>query len=182
MCQAQMMTWPQRIVPPDAMEMGALAHGPRVLARSVGVVVGLRSIVAYSSGRDLAVVAVASGTHAEAMRRQFQAPAEIDPETGERRRGEWVGERLQLRALEDSVLQPVPRRSTAGFHQQENTYRHEYFFEVSPLPDTTELPLVTAWPAIGLEPVTTYLELPPSEVLRAGIISLGGGSGRRKYF
>ena len=37
------MTWPQRVVPPDAMEMGALAHGPRVLARAPGIVVGLRS-------------------------------------------------------------------------------------------------------------------------------------------
>ncbi len=110
-----MMTWPQRVVPPDAMEMGALAHGPRVLAQTVGIVVGLRSIVAYTSGLDLAVVAVSSGSHAEAMRRQFQAPAEIDPVTGERRRGEWVGERLQLRALEDSASSPSPVAALRGF-------------------------------------------------------------------
>lgn len=168
------MTWPQRVIPPDATEMGAIAHGPRILARDPGLIVGLRSIVAYSSGLDLAIVAIANGVRADAMEQLFQAPAELDPVTGEPRRGRWAGEgrQLQVRALDDAMLQPVPRRHTQGFHQQPDSYRREYLYEISPLPDVTELPLLTAWPALGLAPVTTYLELPAPAVLRAGTLFL----------
>lgn len=31
---------------------------------------------------------------------------------------------------------------------------------IRPLPETTELPLVTSWAAIGLQPATTHLVLP----------------------
>lgn len=176
MCQAPVMTWPQRLMPPDATEMAALAHGPRVLAQEPGLIVGLRSIVAYSSGLDLAVVAMAYGARGKIMEELFQAPAELDPVTGHPHRGRWTGEyrQLQVRALEDAVLQPVPRRSTQGFHQQAGSYRREYLYEISPLPETTELPLITAWPALGLAPVTTHLELPAPAVLRAGIVPLVG--------
>lgn len=166
------MAWSQRYLPPDTAEIGALAHGPRILARAPGILVGLRSIVAYSSGLDLAVVAVAAGPQADAMRSQFTAPAEIDAETGQPYRGELRREMMQLRALEDSRLQPVLYRSTEGFHQKPNSYRREYLYEISDLPHTTELPLVAAWPEIGLDPVTTYLEIPTAEVLQAAIISL----------
>ena len=30
-CQAQTMVWYQRFMPPDAKELGAIAHGPRLL-------------------------------------------------------------------------------------------------------------------------------------------------------
>ena len=50
-CQAQTMVWYQRFMPPDAKELGAIAHGPKLLAQVEGVTVGLRSIVAYKIGR-----------------------------------------------------------------------------------------------------------------------------------
>lgn len=171
--QTSIMTWPQRYLPPDSAEMGALAHGPRILARAAGIVVGLRSIVAYSSGLDLAVVAVASGPQAVAMKSQFTAPAEIDPATGRPHRGELRQEMMQLRALEDSRLQPVLYRNTEGFHQRPDSYRREFLYEISDLPHTTELPLITAWPALGLGPVTAHLEIPTAEALRAAVVPLG---------
>ncbi|QDC17410.1 hypothetical protein [Rhodococcus ruber] len=61
-----------------------------------------------------------------------------------------------------------------AFHQQAGSYRREYLYEISPLPETTELPLITGWPALGLAPVTTHLELPAPAVLRAGIVPLVG--------
>ena len=91
-------------------------HGPIVLARSTNVVVTLRSIVAYSTGLDLSVVARAWGAESERMELQFTAPAEIDSVSGRPRRGEMHRERLQLRALDDSTLSPyltrAPKHST----------------------------------------------------------------------
>lgn len=159
-------------MPPDAAEIGAIAHGSAVLAQTAQVIVGLREIVAYSSGLDLAVVVVAAGLQAERMKNQFVAPAEHDPETGQPRRGEYPGEQLQLRALEDPALQPIRRRSTEGWHQHPGTYRREFLFEISPLPTSSNLPLVTSWEAIGLEPVTRRLTLPEPESLREAITPL----------
>lgn len=65
----------------EELELPAIAHGPAILARSTGLVIGLRDIVAYSTGLQISVVALATGVHAEAAARQFRAPAEIDPIT-----------------------------------------------------------------------------------------------------
>lgn len=165
------MVWYQRFMPPGAKELGAIAHGPRLLAQVNGVTVGLRSIVAYTSGLELAVVVVATGVHAEALLRQYTAPAIIDPETGRRRPGETHGGPLRLRALEDSVLQPIRHRDGRGYQSSE-MYQREYLFELTPLPDTENLPLIAEWPEIGLGPVTTHLKLPPPSLLVAAIIPL----------
>ncbi|MDF3309941.1 hypothetical protein P3H15_33540 [Rhodococcus sp. T2V] len=151
--------------------MGAIAHGPTLLARADGVTVGLRSIVAYTSGLDLAVVVVATGVHADALQRQYTAPAIIDPATGRRRPGETHGRPLRLRALEDSVLQPIRHRDGQGYQSPE-MYQREYLFELTPLPDAEDLPLIAEWPEIGLRPVTTHLTLPPPAELAAAIIPL----------
>lgn len=165
------MVWYQRFMPPDAKELGAIAHGPRLLAQVDGVTVGLRSIVAYTSGLELAVVVVAKGIHAEALLRQYTAPAVTDPETDRRRPGETHGRPLRLRVLEDSELQPIRRRDGMGYANSEMQQR-EYLFELTPLPDTEDLPLIAEWPEIGLGPVTTHLKLPPPAVLAAAIIPL----------
>ena len=170
-CQAQIMVWYQRFMPPDAKELGAIAHGPKLLAQVEGVTVGLRSIVAYTSGLEFAIVVVAKGVHADALRRQYTAPAITDPETGRRRPGETHGRPLRLRALEDSVLQPIRHRDVQGYENSEIQQR-EYLFELTPLPDTEDLPLIAEWPEIGLGPVTTHLKLPPPAVLAAAIIPL----------
>jgi hypothetical protein len=166
-----MMVWYQRFMPPDAKELGAIAHGPTLLAQVDGVTVGLRSIVAYETGLELAVFVVATGVHADALLRQYTAPTVIDPETGRRRPGETNGRPLRLRALEDSVLQPIRHRDGQGYVNSEIQQR-EYLFELTPLPDTEDLPLIAEWPEIGLEPVTTHLKLPPPAVLAAAIIPL----------
>lgn len=127
--------------------------------------------MAYSSGLELAVVVVAKGIHAEALLRQYTAPAVTDPETGRRRPGKTHGRPLRLRALEDSELQPIRRRDGLGYANSEMQQR-EYLFELTPLPDTEDLPLIAEWPEIGLRPVTTHLKLPPPAVLAAAIIPL----------
>ncbi|MCJ0906272.1 hypothetical protein [Rhodococcus sp. ARC_M6] len=135
------MVWYRRFMPPGAKELGAIAHGPRLLAQVDGVTLGLRSIVAYTSGLELAVVVVATGVHADALLRQYTAPASPDPESGRRRPGETHGRPLRLRALEDSVLQPIRHRDGQG-HQNSEMYQREYLFELKPLPDTEDLPLI----------------------------------------
>ncbi len=48
------------IDPSNGKEIGAIAHGPALLARAEGVTVGLRSIMAYSVGLEVAVTVVAA--------------------------------------------------------------------------------------------------------------------------
>ncbi|KXF54113.1 hypothetical protein AXA44_42000 [Rhodococcus sp. SC4] len=160
------------IDPSNDKEIGAIAHGPVLLARVEGVTVGLRSIMAYSAGLEVAVTVVGSGIHAEAMRRQYTAPAVIDPETGKRRPGQVHGRPMRLRALEDSILQPVPRSDNRGWYDSQDLYQREYLYEVTGLPQTRNLPLVAEWPEVGLEPVTTHLVLPDPSELAGAIIPL----------
>lgn len=156
----------------NAKEMGAIAHGPALLAECEGVTVGLRSIVAYSSGLEVAVTVVGRGIHAEAIRRQYTAPAVIDSETGKRRPGKTHGRPMRLRALEDPVLQPVLRSDSQGWYDSPDLYQREYLFEISELPRTRDLPLIAQWPEVGLDPVTTHLLLPDPRELAAAIFAL----------
>lgn len=166
------MVWHQRLVPPDSAELGAIVHGPMILARSTNVVIALRSIVAFSSGLDLSIAAVAWGAESECMKLQFTAPAEIDPVSGRPRPVKAHRERLELRALDESVAQPLPHRNNESINQVPDSYRREYLFVIRPLPGTTELCLVTAWPAIGLQPVTVHLVLPSPTAIHEAIIPL----------
>lgn len=38
-------------------------------------------------------------------------------------------------------------------------YQREYLFELTPSPDTEDLPLIAKWPEIGLGPVTTQVPI-----------------------
>ncbi|KAF0957227.1 hypothetical protein MLGJGCBP_00026 [Rhodococcus sp. T7] len=59
------MSWHIGMLPPETSDLGAIAHGPAVLARSPGLQVGLRTIIAYKGGLEIAVVVVATGAHAD---------------------------------------------------------------------------------------------------------------------
>ncbi|MCI2238033.1 hypothetical protein MO973_38250 [Paenibacillus sp. TRM 82003] len=62
-----MHRWPPAL-PPD--ELGAVVHGPVVLARATGIVAGLRCVFAHTGGLLLPVVLRAGGVQAEAAARQ----------------------------------------------------------------------------------------------------------------
>lgn len=160
------------IDPSNDKEIGAIAHGPVLLARVEGVTVGLRSIMEYSAGLEIAVTAVGSGIHVEAMKRHYRALAVIDPETGKRRTGQVHGRPLRLRALEDSVLQPVPRSDNRGWYDTEELYQREYLYVITGLPPNLDLPLIAELPEIGFDPVTIHLVLPDPYDLVNVIISL----------
>ncbi|MFD4368687.1 hypothetical protein [Rhodococcus sp. NPDC058521] len=166
------MVWHQRLMPPDSSELGAIVHGPVILARATNVVVALRSIVAFSTGLDLSIVAVAWGAESDAMKLEFTSPAEIDPANGRPHPTRVQGERLVLRTLDESVPQPLPHRSTEAFNQIPGSYRREYLFVIRPLPSVTELRLVTAWTNIGLHSTKSGLALPPLAKIREAIIPL----------
>lgn len=159
--------------PSNAHEIGAVAHGPMVIARNEGITVALRSITAFSSGLEIAVTVVGRGIHAEAVQRQYTAPAVTDPQTGRSRPGPKRGRPMNLRALDDPVLQPVMRGDSQGWYNTANLYQREYLYEISGLPNTRHLPLIAKWPEVGLDPATIDLLLPePAAALAASIIPL----------
>ena len=158
--------------PSNAAEIGAVAHGPMVLTQNEGITVALRSIMAYSRGLEIAVTVVGRGIHAEAIHRQYTAPAVTDSETGRSRPGPKRGRPMKLRALDDPLLQPVLRADSQGWYNTVDLYQREYLYEISDLPNTRHLPLIAEWPEVGLDPVTTDLLLPEPAALAASIIPL----------
>lgn len=62
------LRWPAQLPPDD--ELGAVVHGPVVLARSPGIAAGLRCVFAHPTGLHLPLVLRAEGVQAEAAGRR----------------------------------------------------------------------------------------------------------------
>lgn len=165
------MSWYIGMLPPETSELGAVAHGPAILAQLPGVIIGLRTIMAYTSGLEIAVMVAASGAQASLVERQFVAPAEIDPSSGLPSRGPILGENLRLSAADDSTEQPTPRRNTAA-RSRSGFYRREYLFVTSELPTSSQLRYLIAWPSVGIRPFTVEVAIPEPEDIRRRIITL----------
>lgn len=165
------MAWHIGMLPPETSDLGAIAHGPAVLARSPGLQVGLRTIIAYKGGLELAVMVIATGAHADVAERQYRAPAEIDPVTGRPNPQPVFGVAFRFSAADDSTEQPFPRRSTAA-RSKPGVFRREFLYTTSELPRSTLVRYLVAWPQVGLSATTVELTLPDPDDLRRHIIPM----------
>jgi len=153
--------------PPEA-DLGAVAHGPLVLARSNGVAVGLRCVFAHPTGLHLPLVVLANAIHAEAAARQTgQSPAPpgyqpSDPPDWSQL--EVVGE------LNGRVGEMLPFSATRSSGLDRYTEQAEYW--IGELPRDGILRLTVAWPRIGLDSTTTTLQVDPPGQIAAGTIAL----------
>lgn len=167
------MTWHMGVLPPRrSTELAAVAHGPAILARTTGIVVGLRSIFAYSAGLEIALLVSATGSAAELVARQYSASAEIDPITGSRHPANDLGVGLRFDALDDSTAQPFQRKSTEGFGRDPERYEREFLFYTKELANSSRVQYRIAWPEVGLPTTDVILTLPDVQVLRDNIIIL----------
>lgn len=159
----------------ERSELAAIVHGPALLARTSGLIVGLRSIVAFSTGLEISIVVRATGVHAEALARQYRAPAEIDRESSRPNPSSKIKPGLPMRfsAADDTTEQPVPRSDGEGFADRAGElYCRELLYRTSDLPSTTVLRYLVSWPQIGLAETAVALTIPDSGTLRRNIISL----------
>jgi hypothetical protein len=139
--------------PPD--ELGAVVHGPLILAGSVagGVLGGLRCVFAHPAGLHLPVVVAASGIYAEAAerRREHHLAEAQDRENA----GEEAGVRTDpLRQLSLIVelnghagrADPYQAQSSGGPDRYDQTA--DYW--IPELPADGTIGISTSWPEIGL--------------------------------
>ncbi|MDQ1288598.1 MAG: hypothetical protein QG622_2164 [Actinomycetota bacterium] len=144
--------WPPAL-PPEAL--GAVVHGPVIIARSPGVVVGLRCVFAYPEGLRLPVVVVATGVHAEAAQRQRGYWGSPDGDLGEPPGSSWLLLDVQVNGKEGEV-EPFAEADSTG----EDRHVQESEYWIGELPDDGTLRLGAAWPQVGLAPSAVTLALP----------------------
>ncbi|MBB3675111.1 hypothetical protein [Modestobacter versicolor] len=150
------LRWPAQLPPDD--ELGAVVHGPVVLARSPGIAAGLRCVFAHPTGLHLPLVLRAEGVQAEAAGRR----AGWRPGDDRADRDPWSG--VLLTAELDGATRPVDPagRTTTGsadhFH-----LRAGYW--IGALPSDGRLRLTVGWPQAGLAEHSTELELGPLDGL-----------------
>ncbi|GAB3464046.1 hypothetical protein AB1207_12050 [Kineococcus endophyticus] len=153
--------WPPAAEPED---LGAVVHGPVVLARAPGIVAALRCVFAHSEGLSLPFVLRAEGVQAEAASRQSQWGA-VDEDGPQG----WSEPVVVVRVgKHEGFADPAQARGSAG----DDAYDLDANFWIDVLPDElsgNRLELTVSWPQAGLPETTTVLTLrpwTPEEVLR----------------
>ncbi|MFD0483021.1 hypothetical protein ACFQ46_10480 [Kineococcus sp. GCM10028916] len=152
--------WPPAVEPD---ELGAGVHGPVVLARSPGIVAGLRCVFAYTDGVSLPFVLRAEGVQAEAANRQsFSGQTSLDeigPGTSS-----WPSVAVQIGDHEGLV-----DASQAGGSSSDDVYDLDANFWIDALPADGRVVVTVSWVQAGLAESRTELRLRPwtgDDVLR----------------
>lgn len=153
--------WPPAVEPED---LGAVVHGPVVLARAPGIVAALRCVFAHSAGLSLPFVLRAEGVQAEAALRQSRwGGIDEDGPQG------WSEPAVAVRVGGHEGFADASQASGSG---GEDAYDLDANFWIDVLPDElsgNRLELTVSWPQAGLPETTTVLTLrpwTPEEVLR----------------
>ena len=145
-------SWIDRPVP---AELGAIAHGPRLLSESNGYRVGMRHIVAYRHVMDVALVVSGVGPQSSLLAAQFivrEVPGEPLAVTKRRR----IGFTAWLLAPELSMS---ARGSNQNPHTVDGHYIREFSYVIDGRPGGTSLELEYSWPEIALERTQIRLDM-----------------------
>ena len=153
---------------PAEIDLGAVVHGPLVLAAGSGVAVGLRCVFAHQTGLHLPLVVLATGVHAEAAGRQTGQPA---APPGYRPSDPPGWSHLQVSGeVNGRVGEMEPFSASRSSSLDRYTEQAEYW--IGELPGDGVLRLTVGWPRIGLDPATTTLQLGPPDQIATGAITL----------
>ncbi|GAA0306761.1 hypothetical protein [Kineococcus aurantiacus] len=146
----------------EPRDLGAVVHGPVVLARATGVVAGLRCVFAHADGLSLPFVLRAEGVQAEAAARQsFSGHVPLD-EFGP---GTWSEPVVAIGVDGDEGLADPSQSSGSG---GEDAFDLDATYWVDRLPTDGRLTVTVSWPQAGLPLTRTELELAawtPQDVL-----------------
>jgi len=142
--------------PPDAL--GAVVHGPALLARQVGITVGLRCVFAHPDGLHIPLVLAARGEPADRAGSVRFGRVESSPI-------------LQLTATMNGRSGPVDSTQTEG-RGGTGTFDQRSTYWINALPEDGRLRLSVAWPEIGLAETITDLLLGDLDDLEDRVIPL----------
>ncbi|PRY12493.1 hypothetical protein [Kineococcus rhizosphaerae] len=144
--------WAAAVEPTD---LGAVVHGPVVLARAPGIVAGLRCVFAHTDGLWLPFVLRAEGVQAEAATRQsFSGHLPLD-ETGP---GTWSEPVVAIGVDGDEGFADASRSSGGG---GEDSFDLDAGYWVDRVPSDGRLTVTVSWPQAGLPETRTDLVLSP---------------------
>lgn len=132
-----------------------MVHGPLVLGRGTGVVVGVRCVFGHPTGLHLPTVIVASGVHAQAAQRQSghqYLPTGYQP--SEPPGWSYLELRAELNGR-SGEMQPFASTSSSN----EDSYYQEANYWIEELPADGVLRLSVAWPRVGLDPSTVVVTM-----------------------
>jgi hypothetical protein len=156
------LRWPAELLPD---ELGAVVHGPVVLARSPGIAVGLRCVFAHPRGLHLPLVLRAQGVQAEAAGRRTGHRAEWESPGSDA----WSG--LLLTVEVDGEIRTA---DPAGQETSGSVDRFDLAgsYWVGRLPTDRRLGLTVGWPQAGLAEQRVVLELDDLDDFADRVLSL----------
>jgi hypothetical protein len=153
--------WPSQVLP---YELGAVVHGPVLLARSPGIAAGLRCVFAHPGGLHLPLVLHAEGVQSEAAgRRTFPTQggsAEVDP---------WSGPVLTAELDGESRIADAGSQESSG---GSDAFDMAAAYWIGRLPRDGVLTLTLAWPQAGLSSGTVTLRLGDLSDVAARVVPL----------
>lgn len=152
--------WPPA---PEPDELGAIAHGPVVLARSPGIVAGLWCVVAQTGGLSLPFVLRAAGVQAEAASRQSTSHRLALEDAGP---GTFSEPRVGIRVGDAEGLADASQATSSG---GDDAYDLDANFWIDALPADGRVVVTVSWVQAGLAESRTELRLRPwtgDDVLR----------------
>jgi hypothetical protein len=141
-----------------------VVHGPAILGRATGIVVGLRCVFAHADGLLLPVVLHASGVQAEAAGKQRHRPRSGDALQDH-------GSMLAVHVRADDRAGPAdPSRTTGSARPDSFWLEATYWLDV--LPSDRQLHLTVAWPQVGMPESQTVLTLDPLDDVLERVLPL----------
>ena len=153
-------------------ELGAVVHGPTVLARSPGITAALRHVIAHPGGLYLTLVVHARDVHAEAAARDrsrhLRTPTDRSPRE-DPGSDPWSGPLVTVTVDGDE------RRADAGSGQSSSdadSHHSEAVHWIGRLPTDGRLRITVAWPQAGLAEATTELQLDDLRDLADRVVQL----------
>ena len=157
-------------MPPD--DLGAVVHGPVILARATGIVAGLRCVFGHSGGLLLPVVLHASGVQAEAAFRQTSSRRESMIQAGEPDRGQAPSQSLpQVHVgVNERLGVADPSRSTRSAGKDAFEMQANYW--IGELPRDRQVRIGVAWPQAGLPQSQIVITLDDLEDLLGRVLPL----------
>lgn len=146
--------WPAAARPD---ELGAIAHGPVVLARAPGIVAALRCVFAHTDGILLPFVLRAHGVQGEAACRHFfRHHVEPSDEEIAGFAAPWSAPQVHVEVNDVAgFTDPGGGPSSGG----DEDFEMQAHFWIDEIPRDGELGITVAWPQAGLPPSRTVLHL-----------------------
>ena len=156
----------------DSTVLGAVVHGPAVIARSPGIAIAVRCVFARPGGLELDLVLRAVGVQAEAAGRQsFGEHARVLSETDGSVQPWTGGFEPDLTVEIDgrrAVIYPFEQGTSSGGDE----FTSELRLAVGTLPSDGRVTLIASWPRAGLAEAAVTLTLASLDALQDRVVQL----------